>query len=158
MGRLDNDNEVYAMTRELRTEILIDAPPDRVWDVLTDQGSLEDWNPFIRGMEGELREGGRLRVVLKQPNRKAMTIKPKLLEVSPGRGLRWRGHLGVPGLFDGEHIFEFLPAGPTTTRFVHREEFGGILVPMFWRMLDTDTRQGFEDMNKALKERAESAA
>ncbi|NIU50701.1 MAG: SRPBCC domain-containing protein, partial [Thermoplasmata archaeon] len=116
------------------------------------------WNPFIREMEGELREGERLRIILKQPNRKAMTIKPKVVELRPERELRWMGHLVVPGLFDGEHIFELIPAGPTTTRFVHREEFGGILVPMLWRMLDTDTRQGFEDMNRALKERAESAA
>jgi len=35
------------MSRELRTEIMIDAEPDRVWDILTDQDALEEWNPFI---------------------------------------------------------------------------------------------------------------
>ncbi|UCC94167.1 MAG: SRPBCC domain-containing protein [Thermoplasmata archaeon] len=146
------------MGRELRTEILIDAAPDRVWEVLTDKEALGEWNPFIKEMDGELREGERLRVILQQPNRKPMTIKPRLMEVSPGRELRWLGHLGVPGLFDGEHIFELHPEGPRSTRFVHREEFGGLFVPMFWRMLDTDTREGFEQMNHALKQRAEAAA
>ena len=137
---------------------MIDAEPDRVWEVLTDQDALEEWNPFIREMSGELKEGERLRVLLKQPNRKAMTIKPKVREVRPGKELRWLGHLGVPGLFDGEHIFELHPAGLKGTRFVHREEFGGLFVPMFWKMLDTDTREGFEAMNMALKQRAEAAA
>jgi len=146
------------MTRELRTEILIEADPDRVWDILTDKKAMGEWNPFIKEMEGELKEGERLRVILKQPNRKAMAIKPKVREVRPGKELRWLGHLGVPGLFDGEHIFELYPAGPNGTRFVQREEIGGIFVPMCWKMLDTDTREGFESMNVALKERAEAAA
>ena len=146
------------MSRELRTEILIDAEPDRVWDILTDKDAMGEWNPFIKEMSGELRKGERLRVLLKQPNRKAMAIKPKVLEASPGKELRWIGHMGVPGLFDGEHIFELHPAGPNGTRFVQREQFGGLLIPMLWKMLETDTREGFEAMNMALKERAEAAA
>lgn len=146
------------MARELRTEIMIDAPPDRVWDVLTDVRSMGDWNPFIKDVDKEFREGERMRIILAPPNRMPMTIRPRVLAVSPGRELRWRGHLGVPGLFDGEHVFEIHPAEGKSTRFVHREEFGGLLVPMLWRMLDTDTRQGFEEMNHALKDRAEAAA
>ena len=41
--------------------------------------------------------------------------------------------------------------------FVQREEFRGLLVPLFSRSLDTDTRRGFEAMNQALKERAEAS-
>ncbi len=146
------------MARELRTEIMIDAPPDRVWDVLTDVRSMGDWNPFIKEVDKEFAKGERMRIILAPPNRRPMTIRPRVLAVSPGRELRWGGHLGVPGLFDGEHVFEIHPAGEESTRFVHREEFGGLLVPMLWRMLDTDTRQGFEEMNHALKDRAEAAA
>jgi hypothetical protein len=146
------------MSRELRTEILIEAEPETVWDILTDMDAMGEWNPFIREMSGELREGERLRILLKQPNRKAMIIKPKVKHVTPGKGFRWRGQLAVPGLFHGEHTFEVHRAGPKSTRFVQREAFGGILLPMLWKMLDTDTRDSFEAMNMALKERAESAA
>jgi hypothetical protein len=64
----------------------------------------------------------------------------------------------LPGLFDGEHIFTMDPldAG-RRTRLVHREEFRGVLVPLFWGSLDTATRQGFEEMNLALKKRVEEA-
>ncbi|MCJ2540437.1 MAG: SRPBCC domain-containing protein [Candidatus Thermoplasmatota archaeon] len=146
------------MSRELRTEIMIDAEPDRVWNILTDQDALEEWNPFIREMSGELKEGERIRVYLTPPKGRAMTFRPRVKEVSPGKELRWLGHLGVPGLFDGEHIFEIHPAGPKSTRFVQREKFGGLFVPRFWKTLDTDTREGFEAMNMALKQRAEAVA
>jgi len=48
--------------RELRREIEIDAPPERIWAVVTDFGAYQEWNPFIRRISGELREGARLEV------------------------------------------------------------------------------------------------
>ena len=68
---------------------------------------------------------------------------------------RWVGHLLVRGLFEGEHIFEISASAAEGVRLVHREEFRGVLVPLFWSSLDTHTRQGFEAMKAALKKRAE---
>jgi hypothetical protein len=61
----------------------------------------------------------------------------------------------VPGLFDGEHSFTIQPLGENRVRFVQREAFKGLLVPLFGRSLDSNTQRGFEEMNRALKERAE---
>jgi hypothetical protein len=85
-----------------------------------------------------------------------MTFKPKVLNAEPNRELRWLGHLLFPGLFDGEHSFTIQPLGESRVRFVQREEFKGLLVPLLARSLDNGTRRGFEEMNRALKERAES--
>ena len=63
----------------------------------------------------------------------------------------------MPGIFDGEHIFSIEPLGTNQARFVQREIFTGLLVPLFTRELDTNTRRGFEEMNQALKARAEQA-
>jgi hypothetical protein len=41
------------------------------------------------------------------------------------------------------------------TRFVHREVFSGLLVPFLWNSLNKQTRQGFEEMNRALKMQVE---
>jgi hypothetical protein len=43
--------------QELRREIEIDAPPERVWAVVTDFAAYPEWNPFIRRIRGELHEG-----------------------------------------------------------------------------------------------------
>jgi hypothetical protein len=47
--------------RELRREIVIDAPPERVWAAVTDFAAYPEWNPFIRRISGELREGAKAR-------------------------------------------------------------------------------------------------
>ena len=143
--------------KELRTELEIAAPADRVWIALTDFASFPLWNPFIRRVDGELRVGARLTVRIQLPNARSMTFRPRVLKVEPGRQLRWRGQLVMRGLFDGEHIFAIEPLGPRRARFVHREIFTGLLVPLLARGLDRTTRRGFEAMNLALKARAEGA-
>jgi hypothetical protein len=61
----------------------------------------------------------------------------------------------VPGLFDGEHMFEIEELDPDRVLFIQREVFKGLLVPLLARSLDRDTQRGFEEMNRALRERAE---
>lgn len=142
--------------KELRTEISITAPPSRVWHLLTDFASFPQWNPFIRRAIGEPREGARLEVYLQPPGAKGMTFRPRVLKAVQNRELRWLGHFLIPGLFDGEHIFTIEPLEAGRVRFVQREIFTGLLVPLFMRWMEKDTRRGFEEMNRALKLRAES--
>lgn len=141
--------------REIATDVAINAPAKKVWDILIDFAQFSEWNPFIRGAEGEVREGARLKVHIVPPGQRAMTFKPTVKRAVPERELRWLGHLWIPGLFDGEHIFEIEPRGEANVRFVQRERFSGLLVPLLWRYLERSTRQGFQEMNAALKERAE---
>jgi hypothetical protein len=75
-----------------------------------------------------------------------------VLAVEEGTLIRWRGRL--PGFFDGEHELRLEPSPDGGTRFVQRETFTGLLVPMVPRVLD-DTATGFAAMNAALRDRAE---
>jgi hypothetical protein len=142
--------------RELRTQIEIKASPETVWGILTDFPRFPEWNPLMN-LEGPVSEGSRLCLSLGSPGKKAMELRPTVTRVIPNRELRWLGRLVLPGIFDGEHIFEIEPGGNGEVRFVHRENFRGILVPLFWKRLDSEVRKGFEDMNEALKVQAESS-
>ena len=142
--------------KELHSEIEIDAPAERVWRLLTDFASYPQWNPFIRSISGRPIPGERLKVRLEPPGGRGMTFKPEVLEAEPNRKLRWLGHLLVPGLFDGEHSFAIQPLEESRVRFVQREAFKGVLVPLIARSLETNTQRGFEEMNRALKERVEA--
>jgi hypothetical protein len=141
---------------ELHTQIDIRASAVRVWAVLTAFASYPEWNPFIRSIDGEPVEGARLRVRIEPPGSRAMVFRPNVLRVVPSEELRWRGRLLVPGVFDGEHSFHIEPTG-VGVRFVQSEWFSGLLVPLFRKSLDGATRRGFDEMNRALKERAERA-
>ena len=142
--------------RELNTNVEINAPAEIVWDVLTDFSAYPAWNPFIREAEGEIRVGARLRIHLHPPGGKPMTFRPVVQQVEPPHAFRWRGRLLLPGLFDGEHIFDIQALAEDRVRLAHREQFSGLLVPLLWKSLDTHTRQGFEAMNAALKQRVEA--
>ena len=146
--------------RQLETSVHIDATPDEVWRVLTDFDHYGEWNPFITSIEGPVEVGARLSVSLTPPRGRTIRMKPTVRVVQPGRRLRWLGHLGVPGIFDGEHEFVVEPVGPPDgpgARFTQRETFRGAMVPFVRRILER-TRTGFEAMNRALKERVEAVA
>jgi len=140
--------------REIRTEIEIAAPAERVWQVLTDFAAFPQWNPFIPRLSGEARRGAALSVHLQPPGGRGITLRPTVLAAEPNRELRWLGRLALPGLFDGEHRFAIEPLGANRVRFVQEERFTGVLVPLFRGILAA-TRRGFGEMNGALKARAE---
>ena len=143
------------MSKEISTEIEINASADAVWRELVNFVAYPAWNPFIQFIDGNLSQGGRLSILICPPNNKGMRFNPAIRELEENKKIVWLGRVLFPGLFDGEHSFELMPLNENKTRFVHKEKFSGILVPLFWAKLDKDTRQGFVNMNKALKARCE---
>jgi hypothetical protein len=145
------------MMHQITTEVEIVASAEVVWRVLTDFAAFSEWNPFMLQAGGELIAGERISVTMRPPGHGESTFRPRVLAVEPARLLRWRGHLLVPGLFDGEHVHELTPLTDERTRYVQHEEFRGLLVPFTTGML-RDTERGFAAMNTALKDRAERFA
>jgi len=82
-------------------------------------------------------------------------MKPKVIRSQTARELRWLGHLGVPGIFDGEHYFQLQPGPDGGTRLVQGEKFTGFTVPLFGGVL-RKSEKGFEMLNQALKDECES--
>jgi hypothetical protein len=141
--------------KAIHTEIDIEAPAERVWHILTDFAGFPQWNPFILRAAGEPKVGARLEVRIRPPGSRGMTFRPKVLRAEPARELRWLGRLWIPGLFDGDHSFLLVSLGPARTCFVQKETFTGWLAPLLLKWVGDATRQGFEEMNRALKARAE---
>jgi len=132
----------------------IDAPPEKVWAVITDFDSFPEWNPFIIKASGELKVGERLHVTLKVPDMKPVSFSPKLLDVEPGRLMRWKGVTGVPGFFDGRHALSVEPLEGGRSRFRTHEDVTGVGLPFLGKVMRR-TQQGFEALAAAVKERAE---
>lgn len=141
--------------RRLTTTIEVESTPEEVWEILMDFEAYPEWNPFIREIRWNEPDRRHLSVRLQNPGGRAMTFRPVVTEAIQGRRFSWLGKLGFRGVFDGHHQFEIAATERGTTRFAQSEEFSGALVPILWRMVDTKTRDGFESMNAALKERAE---
>jgi hypothetical protein len=140
--------------KELRTEIEISANPEKVWKILTDFEKYDQWNPFIHRITGEANEGSKIEIHIETPSGKSRKYEPIVTRVDPGRELRW---MGKSWFLNGEHIFFIEQLQEHRIRFVQREVFNGLLTGFFGKSLDTDVKQGLEEMNAALKERAERA-
>jgi hypothetical protein len=141
--------------KSLHAAIDIDAPAERVWQVVSDFARYGDWNPFIVRASGKPRVGERLDITIAAPGMKPVSFRPRVLDVEPGRLIRWKGELKLPGLFDGRHALIVDPLDGGRSRFTTHEDVTGILLPFAGKVM-TASQQGFELMARALKEHAEA--
>lgn len=140
----------------INTEIEIKAPAIAVWSELAEAEAYPDWNPFVKHLSGELEAGSRLSVTIQSEGNAPMDFTPEVLVADAGEELRWVGHLGIKGIFDGEHYFVLEETDRGTTIFRHGEHFKGILGYPLLALIGEDTQNGFLAMNEALKARVES--
>ena len=145
------------MAKAIKTEILINSTPEKVWQMLTNFEHYPNWNPFIKSIHGEKTVGGKLVIEVQPANRKVMTFKPVILTFDANKELRWLGSGPVKGLFDGEHYFKIVGQENGTTKFIHGEKFSGLLVSFMPKLLK-DTEVGFERMNEAIKKECEQGS
>ncbi|UCH60833.1 MAG: SRPBCC domain-containing protein [Anaerolineales bacterium] len=142
--------------RENRDEIIIQAAPEEVWDVLTDLGKHAEWNPLIYRAEGKIELGEGVRLAAKSGSID-MNYNCSVVKVEPNREFQWKWHIVFPFLFRGEHTFTIEPIDGKSIRFINVEIFKGILVPLFTNFLATDGKDGMVAMDEALKDRVEQA-
>ena len=140
--------------KELRTEIEIKATPDKVWQILTCLDKYPEWNPFIHHAIGKAKVGEKVDIKVGSGS-KEMTLHCTVVKVEPNKELCWKYHVALPILFSGEHSFIIEQVEGSKIRFIDREIFNGLLVSTQAKDIDTNSRQGFEAMDKALKARAE---
>lgn len=142
-------------TKSIVTEIIINAPANKVWQILTDTPKYAEWNPFLLQIKGEIKTGNQLENTMKNGN-STMTFKPQVLQVIPETYFEWLGKLWVSGIFDGRHYFRLEKLDSNQTKLTHGEEFSGFLSGYVLRKNGNEIRQNFVEMNQALKKRAES--
>ena len=140
--------------KNIQTEILINTDITKVWDVLMNFDNYPKWNPFITSISGEPKLGSRLTVFIKPPGGNGMTFKPNILTLEANKEFRWKGKLGINGIFDGEHYFILESVDKDITKFIHGEKFSGLLVPLVGKMMDK-TQKGFQLMNESIKKECE---
>ncbi|MBW3545028.1 MAG: SRPBCC domain-containing protein [Bacteroidetes bacterium] len=142
--------------KELKTEVIIDAPRVIVWQVLTRFSAYAAWNPFVVAIQGEPVQGATLKTTMVQKGKKHH-FAPTITHLKAEEQLEWLGKLPL-GLFNGNHYFHLEALSASQTRLLHGERFSGLLSKIILSKIGDDTLQGFIQMNQALKMRAEALA
>ena len=142
--------------RELRAEIHISAPIEQVWRVLTDFDHWKDWNPMVNQASGTASVPSKLKLTMRGLDSKdAMKYEPIVLEVDPPKYLRWRATMMSGFMFTNDRVFE-LQEENGGTEVINREEFSGLMVPLFWNKMNQFVVPMLEKMNNALKDKMEA--
>ena len=142
--------------KTLSTGIKIRAKPEKVWDILTKFSDYEEWNPVMTRIIGEASLGKKIEVHIHTIKGKNRIYRPTITKFDINKELRWQGRSFLPGIFEGERIFEIKEISSEEISLIHLEVFRGIGVKLLGNRLDEDLQQSFEAMNIALKARAES--
>lgn len=137
--------------RRFETTIEIDAPPARVWAIISDVERWHEWTPSITRIErldrGPMRVGSKARV--KQPKLAASTYEITIWE--PNRGFDWVTRSGgVTGV--GKHWIEPVDGGSRVTLGV---EFSGALAGVIGWLFGALTTRYINLEAQGLKQRAE---
>jgi len=133
------------------TSATISAPPERVWEILTDAAGYTGWDSGVR-IEGRLLPGETVR--LHAEVNKARTFPVKVTEFMRPSRMQLTG--GMPlGLFKGVRTYELGVGSGGGTEFRMREVYSGPLTPLIWRTIP-DLGPSFIRFAAGLKAHAES--
>ena len=142
---------LYLLGRKsVHHEITIAAEPGKVWAVLIDTDQYESWNPVMKLLEGEIKEGAKVKYEFTQDADNVSVIPSVVKKIVPNQLLNQGG--GLPLLLTFNHQYILEQAGKGTKLTIH-EDYRGIGVN-FWNPAPVE--QAYGRLNAAIKERVES--
>jgi hypothetical protein len=138
--------------KAFETKIIIHAPAEAVWALLTDAPNWTAWNPTVDRIEGTIAPGQKVTVHAKISPGRAFPVT--VSEFVPNEKMVWSSSMPL-GLFKGARTYTLTPLSDSEgILYTMREEFTGPLAPMITRSIP-DLQPAFEEFAQALKARAE---
>lgn len=141
-----------AFSMVCRVEICIQAKPEVIWSLLTDAKGFPRWNSTVSGIDGQIREGERIRVHVPGTSR---TFKPRVLNVAANKCMTWSDGLAL--IFKGSRNFELKSCDDGSTKFIMEEQFRGLIFAIVKGLLP-EFRPIFEAYANDLKRESERVA
>jgi hypothetical protein len=117
-------------SRYYRDAVVVEAPREAIWALLTEFDRYAEWNPYVIRGRGQAIEGSDVTLTFETAGGSPETQSGEILVFHPRRKLEWRTRKVVPGILDYEQIFRVLPLGPNRYRLVQEARFEGVLVPL----------------------------
>lgn len=134
----------------IHTETTIDAPYDRVCELLADTSLYPQWNPLFTQVAGRLEIGVLIEVTVALPEIKPFIVRATIQESDAGRRLSWRYRYPLPGLFSWTYSCAVEEIESGRLKFVQDSSFGGLLAPLYHLGMKNALQVGMVELNKAV--------
>ncbi len=131
--------------------ITIQAPPERVWAIMTNAPDFARWNSTIQRVEGTIAAGQTIRLVAAVAPERVFTLK--IIEFVPNKRMVWSDG---NALFKGVRTYALDDRPGGGTDFTMAEVYTGLMLPMISGSLP-DFAPVFEQYLADLKRAAERA-
>ena len=144
----------------VRSEIEINAPAQKIWNIIIDFEHYPEWNTFtprlgvkriVVGEEFTLDCQMTEKQLLKDEHEAFLVYEPEKYKISWGTS-RTRGRPGIKSF--RWQICE--PLDDRRTHFINYEEFYGVLAPVVNLLYSKKLQRAYDRYCRALKKRAES--
>jgi hypothetical protein len=139
------------------TTIVVDAPIERVWNVLTDIRAYSSWHPSTKLADvdsyGELSVGAKFTLKTNSGTPSELVFSVTVTEVSAPNALRWKG--GKRWVFYGYHSWT-LKRSDAGTLVTDEEVFSGLLARGVLSKHGAALERQYATGLASLKQRAES--
>lgn len=135
----------------LHTEIILDAPFDRVRDLLADTSLYPQWHPLFLQVNGELRVGAVIVVNVALPEIKPFSVRVTIKEYTAGQRLCWRYGYRLPGLFIWTYAYEVVELERGRVKFVQDSSYSGLFAPLYHLGMKGSLQRGMLELNKAVQ-------
>jgi hypothetical protein len=119
----------------IRTSIDIEAPANKIWELLGDFGTYGAWNPLTPRIDGDLIEGSVVTLHVRLGGQK-MVRKHIISRVEKARAICWTIRSRWPWLLRGERCQTLEELGDGRCRYANEERVHGLaswLVALFFR-------------------------
>jgi len=135
--------------KSVHHEIYINTNTERVWSVISKTEDYQSWNPVMKLLQGEIKEGNKVKYQFTQDKENVSEIPSAVKKVIPNKLLNQGGGLPFILTFDHQYILDKNKDGTNLT--IH-EDYRGIGVH-FWN--PEKVQLAYERLNKAIKKKAE---
>ena len=139
-----------------RTTFPVAASAATVWAILVDFERWSKWNPSVPSISGEARLGSTLAMTLAMPRRPSAKVKAEITELVPERRFCWHGAVRGDRFFAGTRELEVDPQPDGTVLVTHVETVTGLFFPVFRAIMGNAIQEHHDNLNTALKDRAEN--
>ena len=136
--------------KSVHHEIFINAKPEKVWAILTNTKDYDTWNPVMKLLDGEIKEGNKVKYQFTQDENTISQIPSKVKKIVPKELLNQAG--GMPMILTFDHRYILEPSGNGTKLIIH-EDYRGIGVN-FWNPQPVE--EAYKRLNHAIKQKVES--
>lgn len=139
---------------KINTEILIDAPAEKVWSVIKDTEAYKNWASFLVDIKGGIKDGNKITAKFQlNPAKDKFNEIGHIIHVEEGKSFYW-AEKGPMGICDNHH-FIVEEIDNKTSKFIQTDELTKGATFLLGGYLSKIYLKGYQDFNQALKQEAE---